>query len=64
LQERGFAAEDIRVVRNDRATAQAIRDRLEWLLDGAEDGMERVFFLQRHGAQMPGTTRRKKWTTR
>ena len=54
LQERGFAAEDIRVVLNERATAQGIRERLAWLFDGAEDGMERVLFYSGHGAQMPG----------
>ena len=53
LQERGFAAEDIRVVLNERATAKAIRERLTWLLEGADDGMERVFFYSGHGAQMP-----------
>lgn len=54
LQERGFDAEDIRVVLNERATAQGIRERLAWLLEGAGDGMERVFFYSGHGAQMPG----------
>ena len=54
LQERGFEAEDIRVVLNERATAQGIRERLAWLLEGAEDDMERVFFYSGHGAQMPG----------
>ena len=54
LQERGFAAENIRVVLNDRATADAIRERLAWLLYRAEDGMERVLFSSGHGAQMPG----------
>ena len=53
LQERGFDPEDIRVVLNDRATADAIRDRLNWLLEGAEDGMERVLFYSGHGAQLP-----------
>ena len=53
LQERGFVPEDIRVVLNERATADAIRERLKWLLDGAEDGMERVLFYSGHGAQMP-----------
>ena len=60
LQERGFDPEDIRVVLNERATAQAIRDRLEWLLDGAHDGMERLFFYSGHGAQMPGYNAREK----
>ena len=54
LQERGFKAENIRVVLNERATADAIRERLAWLLYRAEDGMERVFFYSGHGAQMPG----------
>lgn len=54
LQERNFAAEDIRVLLDHRATAEAIRERLEWLLEGAEDGAERVFFYSGHGAQMPG----------
>src|SRR6266567_5865020 len=53
LQERGFDPEDIRVVLNDRATADAIRDRLNWLLEGAKDGMERVLFYSGHGAQLP-----------
>jgi hypothetical protein len=53
LQECGFAPEDIRVVLNDRATASGILDRLEWLLDGAEDGQDRVFFYSGHGAQIP-----------
>lgn len=54
LQERGFDSQDIRVVLDDRATAQAIRERLAWLLDGADDGAERVLFYSGHGAQMPG----------
>lgn len=54
LQERGFEPEDIRVVLDERATANGIRERLSWLLDGAADGMERVLFYSGHGAQMPG----------
>lgn len=53
LQERGFDAADIRVLHDDRATAGAIRDRLQWLLEGAEDGMERILFYSGHGAQLP-----------
>jgi hypothetical protein len=48
------AAEDIRMLLDDRATADNMRERLEWLLEGAEDGTERVFFYSGHGAQMPG----------
>ncbi|MBM3878163.1 MAG: caspase family protein [Verrucomicrobia bacterium] len=54
LQEIGFAAEDIRVVLNDRATAAGVLDRLEWLLDGGSAGSERVFYYSGHGAQIPG----------
>ena len=54
LQENGFKADDIRIVLNERATAKGIVDRLEWLLDGADDGMERVFYYSGHGAQIPG----------
>ena len=54
LQESGFAAEDIRVVLNERATAAGILERLEWLLEGAEDGQDRVFYYSGHGAQIAG----------
>lgn len=54
LQERGFEATDIRVVLNERATANGIRERLQWLLEDAGDKMERVLFYSGHGAQLPG----------
>ncbi len=54
LQESGFAADDIRIVLNDRATARGIVERLEWLLDGTADGQDRVFYYSGHGAQIPG----------
>lgn len=54
LQECGFAPEDIRVVLDARATTAAILERLEWLLDGAGDGQQRVFYYSGHGAQIPG----------
>jgi len=53
LQEQGFAAEDIRVVLDDRATAKGILDRLEWLLDRVGEDDERVFYFSGHGAQLP-----------
>ena len=53
LQENGFDAEDIRVVLDERATRATILDRLHWLLDGAQDQHERVFFYSGHGAQIP-----------
>lgn len=53
LQESGFAAEDIRIVLNDRATHQGVRERLEWLLGDAKDGDLRFFYYSGHGAQFP-----------
>jgi metacaspase-1 len=54
LQESGFEPEEIRVVLDERATAQAIMERLTWLLDGVQDGEERVLYFSGHGAQIPG----------
>jgi hypothetical protein len=54
LQETGFAANDIRVVLNDRATAQGIRERLEWLLADPQPGDVRFLYYSGHGAQIPG----------
>jgi hypothetical protein len=53
LQERGFKPEEIRVVFNSRATARALRERWEWLVDGAVGGDTLVFFFSGHGAQLP-----------
>jgi hypothetical protein len=53
LQESGFAPEDIRVVLDDRATADGILERLQWLLEGVEAGDQRFFFYSGHGAQLP-----------
>jgi Caspase domain. len=63
LQEIGFDAEDIRVVLDERATAAAIRERIDWLLDGTADGQERVLYYSGHGAQLPTTTRLRKSIT-
>lgn len=54
LQEQGFDPKDIRVVLNERATADGIRERLEWLLEGSGKGDQRFFFYSGHGAQLPG----------
>ncbi len=54
LQECGFEPENIRILLNERATAVGIVERLNWLLQGAEDGQDRVFFYSGHGAQIPG----------
>ena len=53
LQECGFQPEDIRVVLNDRATAAGILDRMNWLLEDAQKGQDRVLFYSGHGAQIP-----------
>ena len=53
LQESGFAAEDIRVVLDDRATAAGLRERLDWLLDDARAGDTCFFHFSGHGTQVP-----------
>lgn len=64
LQESGFGLnasdrftkqdDEIRVLLDRRATASAIRERLEWLLDDARPGDVRLFYYSGHGAQIPG----------
>ncbi|HWB05804.1 MAG TPA: caspase family protein [Verrucomicrobiales bacterium] len=53
LQECGFDPDDIRVVLDERATAQGIKERIEWLLDGARGDDERFLYYSGHGAQIP-----------
>jgi hypothetical protein len=53
LQECGFTPDDVRVVLDDRATAGGIRHRLEWLLEEAGPGDQRVLYYSGHGAQLP-----------
>lgn len=53
LQDSGFKAEDIRIVLDERATAGAVLERLDWLLAGAEPEDNRVFYYSGHGAQLP-----------
>lgn len=52
LQECGFTPDDIRVVLDERATAVGIRHRLEWLLEEAGPGDQRVLYYSGHGAQL------------
>ena len=52
LQERGLEARHVRMVLNARATADAIRDRIEWLLDDVRPNDDRVFYFSGHGAQI------------
>jgi hypothetical protein len=49
----GFDPENIRIVLDERATRAAIRERIDWLLDGTADGQERVLYYSGHGAQLP-----------
>jgi hypothetical protein len=53
LQEQGFDAGDIRVVLDERATADGIRKRVDWLLDGVRSGDQRILYYSGHGAQLP-----------
>ncbi len=54
LQELGFPADSIRVVLNERATAEGIRERLKWLLADAQPHDNLFFYFAGHGAQIPG----------
>nr|WP_315183305.1 caspase family protein [uncultured Albidiferax sp.] len=53
LQEMGVDADAIRVVLNERATAEAIRERLAWLLADAQADDTMFFYFSGHGAQVP-----------
>jgi len=53
LQERGFPAESIRVVLDERATAKGILERLEWLLEGTGKEDVRFFYYSGHGSKIP-----------
>ncbi len=56
LQEGGFDGSEIRLLLDQRATAAAMAERLEWLVDGARPGDERVLFYAGHGAQIPSSS--------
>jgi metacaspase-1 len=63
LQDCGFEPEEIRICLNDRATAQGILSRLEWLVDDARGGDKLVFFYSGHGARFPNTAPSRNPTT-
>jgi len=48
----GFGHDDVRLVTDARATANAIRDRLGWLLNGVKKGDRVLFHYSGHGAQV------------
>ena len=54
LQENGFVAENIRLLTDERATRNAILDRMHWLLDDVADESYRVLYYSGHGVQIPG----------
>jgi hypothetical protein len=54
LQETAFQAEQIRLLLDERATARNILERIDWLLDDAQPGDNRVFYYSGHGAQITG----------
>lgn len=53
LQGAGFKPDNIRMVLDKRATRAGIEERLDWLLDGARAGDQRLFYYSGHGAQLP-----------
>lgn len=53
LQDCGFEPDEIRVCLNERATAEGILSRLEWLVDGTANGDQLVFYYSGHGARVP-----------
>jgi metacaspase-1 len=53
LQQCGVPANDIRVCLDDRATAEGIKSRLEWLLDDPKPNDELIFYYSGHGARVP-----------
>ncbi|MEQ8858920.1 MAG: caspase family protein [Pseudomonadales bacterium] len=53
LQESGFPPDSIRVCLDERATADGILERLEWVLDDPQPNDQRVFYFSGHGATIP-----------
>jgi len=53
LQESGYAAANIRLLVDDRATRDNLVEHLQWLVADTRPGDERVFFYSGHGTQIP-----------
>ncbi len=49
----GFAMDDIRLLVDERATKEAIVERLHWLITGVKAGDRILFHYSGHGAQVP-----------
>lgn len=52
LVERGFPRDNIRVLTDERATRQAILERLRWLVDDSKPGDILVYYHSGHGTQV------------
>lgn len=50
--QRGFLADNVRVIADQRATTQAVKERLEWLVTGLVAGDVAVFHFSGHGSQV------------
>src|SRR6516162_9514782 len=48
----GFQENDLRIITDDRATTDAIKERLRWLIEGAAAGDRLYFHYSGHGTQM------------
>lgn len=53
LQEAGMKPDQIKVLFDERATSENLRDQMDWLLKDAKDGDFRFFYYSGHGAQIP-----------
>lgn len=49
----GFPTKDIHMVHNQRATTSKMKNKIEWLLDGAKSGDTLLFHYSGHGTQIP-----------
>jgi metacaspase-1 len=53
LQEEGFNADEIRMVIDERATTEAIQQRIQWLLADTGPDDVRILYYSGHGVQVP-----------
>src|SRR6476646_4921163 len=53
VEKHGFASEDIRLLSDTRATADAIRERLDWLVHGVSPGDTVLLHYSGHGTLFP-----------
>jgi len=53
VSKSGFKMEDIRLLADERATKDAIIQRLHWLVKGLQNGDKVLFYFSGHGVQLP-----------